>query len=98
MISDHTYTVGTKIVGAHSIEELARKLKHPRKVMPLVKAGKCCDDFIEQLIPHLEKGDIIIDSGDSHFPDTIRRCNYLEKKRFLIYWLWCIWRRRWSLS
>jgi len=74
---------GTKIIGAHSIEELAKKLKRPRKIMLLVKAGSAVDDFIEQLIPHLEEGDIIIDGGNSHFPDTIRRCDYLEGKGFL---------------
>uniref|UniRef100_A0A1D1YYC9 6-phosphogluconate dehydrogenase, decarboxylating n=1 Tax=Anthurium amnicola TaxID=1678845 RepID=A0A1D1YYC9_9ARAE len=74
---------GTNIVGAHSIEDLAKKLKTPRKIMLLVKAGSAVDDFIEQIIPHLEKGDIIIDGGNSHFPDTIRRCKYLEEKGFL---------------
>ena len=75
--------VGTKVVGAHSIEELCRKLKRPRKVMLLVKAGEAVDDFIKQLLPHLEKGDIIIDGGNSHFPDSIRRTNELTKKGFL---------------
>jgi len=74
---------GTNIIGAHSIEELAKKLKRPRKIMLLVKAGSAVDDFIEQLIPHLEQGDIIIDGGNSHFPDTIRRCQYLEEKKLL---------------
>jgi 6-phosphogluconate dehydrogenase len=75
--------IGTKIIGANSIEDLASKLKKPRKIMLLVKAGSAVDDFIEQIIPHLEKGDIIIDGGNSHFPDTIRRTEYLEKKGFL---------------
>jgi len=74
---------GKKILGAHSIAELAGALKSPRKVMLMVKAGKPVDDFIEQLIPYLEKGDIIIDGGNSHFPDTIRRTKYLESKGFL---------------
>ncbi|KAL7749082.1 phosphogluconate dehydrogenase (decarboxylating) gnd1 [Sorochytrium milnesiophthora] len=69
---------GTKIVGAHSIEELCAKLKRPRKVMLLVKAGSAVDDFIAQLLPHLEQGDIIIDGGNSHFPDSIRRAKQLE--------------------
>jgi 6-phosphogluconate dehydrogenase len=68
------------IIGTSSIEELVQKLKSPRKVMLMVKAGKPVDDFIELLIPHLEKGDIIIDGGNSHFPDTIRRTEYLEGK------------------
>jgi 6-phosphogluconate dehydrogenase len=71
------------IIGCHSIEELIRNLKSPRKIMLMVKAGKPVDDFIELLIPHLEKGDIIIDGGNSHFPDTTRRTQYLESKGLL---------------
>ncbi|HUS72551.1 MAG TPA: decarboxylating NADP(+)-dependent phosphogluconate dehydrogenase [Sedimentisphaerales bacterium] len=66
------------IIGCHSIEELSRNLEKPRKVMLLVKAGPPVDAFIEQLLPHLEDGDIIIDGGNSHFPDTIRRTKYVE--------------------
>ena len=71
---------GKNIIGAYSIEELVENLEKPRKVMLMVKAGAPVDSFIEQLIPHLEKGDIIIDGGNSHFPDTIRRCQYVESK------------------
>jgi len=71
------------IVGCHSIEELAANLKTPRKVMLLVKAGQAVDDFIEKLIPALEPGDIIIDGGNSHFPDTIRRAELVESKGLL---------------
>ncbi len=74
---------GKNFKGCHSIEELCANLKRPRKVMMLVKAGKPVDDFIEQLIPHLEKGDIIIDGGNSHFPDTIRRAEHCESKGLL---------------
>lgn len=74
---------GKNIIGAGSIQELVSSLKIPRKIMLMVKAGKPVDDFIEMLIPHLEKGDIIIDGGNSHFPDTIRRTKYLESKGFL---------------
>ena len=74
---------GKNIYGAHSIEDLCANLKRPRKVMLLVKAGQAVDDFIEQLLPHLEAGDIIIDGGNSHFPDTIRRCKYVESKGLL---------------
>ncbi|KAI9480552.1 MAG: 6-phosphogluconate dehydrogenase, decarboxylating [Benjaminiella poitrasii] len=74
---------GTNIVGAHSVEELCAKLKRPRKVMLLVKAGFAVDAFIEQLLPHLEEGDIIIDGGNSHFPDSIRRAKDLEAKGIL---------------
>ncbi|KAJ3003992.1 6-phosphogluconate dehydrogenase, decarboxylating, partial [Thoreauomyces humboldtii] len=73
----------TKVQGAHSIEELCKKLKSPRKVMLLVKAGKPVDDFIEQLVPHLEAGDLIIDGGNSHYPDTERRVKELKAKGLL---------------
>ena len=72
-----------KVIGCHSIEDLIGNLKSPRKIMLMVKAGKPVDDFIELLIPHMDKGDIIIDGGNSHFPDTIRRTKYLENKGFL---------------
>ena len=68
------------IIGCHSIEEFVQNLKKPRKVMLMVKAGPPVDDFIEQLLPNLEDGDIIIDGGNSHFPDTIRRTEYVESK------------------
>ena len=74
---------GKKFIPAHSIEELVNSLEKPRKVMMLVKAGKPVDDFIDQIIPYLEKGDIIIDGGNSHFPDTIRRTEYVESKGLL---------------
>ena len=56
---------GTQVVGAHSIEELIQSLKRPRRVMLMVKAGNTVDQMINQLAPHLEKGDIIIDGGNS---------------------------------
>jgi 6-phosphogluconate dehydrogenase len=74
---------GSKVIGAHSIEEMVAKLKRPRKIMLMVKAGQPVDDFIETLLPHLEAGDLIIDGGNSHFPDTIRRTKYLESKGLL---------------
>ena len=74
---------GTKIRGCYSIEEFVDSLKKPRKIMLLVKAGQPVDNFIESLIPHLDTGDIIIDGGNSYFPDTIRRARYLEEKGFL---------------
>ncbi|MCL1822402.1 MAG: decarboxylating NADP(+)-dependent phosphogluconate dehydrogenase [Prolixibacteraceae bacterium] len=74
---------GKNFIGAHSIEDLTASLERPRKVMMLVKAGKPVDDFIEQLLPYLEAGDIIIDGGNSHFPDTIRRTKYVESKGLL---------------
>jgi 6-phosphogluconate dehydrogenase len=74
---------GKKILGTHSIPELVASLKKPRKIMLMVKAGKPVDEFIEKIIPHLEPGDIIIDGGNSHYPDSIRRTKYLESKGFL---------------
>lgn len=74
---------GKNFIGAHSIEDLCASLERPRKVMLLVKAGDPVDHFIDLLIPHLEEGDIIIDGGNSHFPDTIRRTNYVESKGLL---------------
>jgi len=71
---------GKNILGCKSIEELAASLKKPRKIMLMVKAGKPVDDFIELILPHLENGDIIIDGGNSHFPDTTRRTQYVESK------------------
>ncbi len=71
------------IIGTHSIEEFVKSLERPRKVMLMVKAGAPVDVFIEQIIPYLEEGDIIIDGGNSHFPDTIRRTKYLEEKGLL---------------
>lgn len=71
------------IIGCHSLKELCEKLAKPRKVMLMVKAGAAVDSFIEQLIPLLERGDIVIDGGNSHFPDTTRRTKYLEEKGLL---------------
>jgi 6-phosphogluconate dehydrogenase len=71
------------IKGCFSIEELVQNLKRPRKVMLLVKAGKAVDEFIDKIIPYLEEGDIIIDGGNSYFPDTIRRTKYVEDKGLL---------------
>ncbi|MCA9997988.1 MAG: decarboxylating NADP(+)-dependent phosphogluconate dehydrogenase, partial [Anaerolineales bacterium] len=74
---------GTRVIGAHSIEELAATLKRPRRVMLMVKAGAPVDALIEQLLPHLEPGDIIIDGGNSNYTDSTRRTHYLEEKGLL---------------
>lgn len=74
---------GKTIRGAFSVEELVNSLAKPRKIMLMVKAGKPVDDMIEQLIPHLEAGDIIIDGGNTHFPDSNRRTAYLGSKGLL---------------
>src|SRR5260370_25987335 len=74
---------GTKVVGTHSIAELAQALKKPRRVMLMVKAGETVDQMIENLVPHVEKGDIIIDGGNSHYPDTNRRTKTLADQGIL---------------
>ena len=74
---------GKSIRGAFSIEELVNSLAKPRKIMLMVKAGKPVDEMIEQLIPHLEPGDIIIDGGNTHYPDSTRRTHYLGSKGLL---------------
>src|ERR1700759_4897287 len=74
---------GTKILGAHSLEEMVGMLKKPRRVMMLVKAGAPGDEFIDLLVPLLEKGDIIIDGGNSYFEDSVRRYEKLKEKGIL---------------
>src|ERR1700719_622559 len=74
---------GTQVVGAHSIPELIQALKKPRRVMLMVKAGDTVDHMIESLLPYLEPGDIVIDGGNSHYPDTNRRTTTLAGKGIL---------------
>src|ERR1700760_2067508 len=74
---------GTQIEGAHSIEEMCAKLKTPRRVMIMVKAGDVVDKTIESIVPFLEKGDIIIDGGNSLFTDSNRRTKDLADKGIL---------------
>ena len=74
---------GTQVVGAHSIPELIQALKKPRRVMLMVKAGDTVDQMIDHLLPYLEKGDIVIDGGNSHYPDTNRRTKALADKGIL---------------
>lgn len=74
---------GKNIVGAETLEGFVALLEKPRKVMLMVKAGDPVDSFIELLLPLLEQGDVIIDGGNSHFPDTIRRTKYVESKGLL---------------
>lgn len=74
---------GKNIIGTHSVEEFVNALECPRKVMIMVKAGAPVDAFIEQVIPFLEDGDVIIDGGNSHFSDSIRRTEYVESKGLL---------------
>jgi 6-phosphogluconate dehydrogenase len=74
---------GKNIKGTQTIEELVQSLERPRKVMLMIKAGSAVDATIETLIPLLESGDIIIDGGNTHFPDTDRRTAYVESKGLL---------------
>jgi 6-phosphogluconate dehydrogenase len=74
---------GTQVIGAHSLEEMVGLLKKPRRIMMLVKAGAPVDEFIDLLLPLLEKGDIIIDGGNSFYEDTVRRYNALKEKGIL---------------
>jgi 6-phosphogluconate dehydrogenase len=71
---------GKKIVGCLTTEDLVKSIKKPRKIMMMVRAGDAVDSNIEQLLPHLDKGDILIDGGNSHFPDSNRRAKYLREK------------------
>ncbi len=74
---------GKRLIGCHSIEDLVNNLAAPRRVMLMVKAGKAVDEFIQALAPHLSPGDIIIDGGNSHFPDTVRRTRELQARGLL---------------
>ena len=74
---------GKKFIGSVTVEEFVQSLSRPRKIMMMVKAGKPVDELIDQLVPLLDKGDIVIDGGNSHFPDSIRRTKYLESKGML---------------
>jgi 6-phosphogluconate dehydrogenase len=74
---------GKKIVGTHALPDLAASLKRPRKIMIMVKAGEAVDQVIDELVPLLQPGDILIDGGNSHFPDTTRRSRELKKKGIL---------------
>jgi 6-phosphogluconate dehydrogenase len=74
---------GKKFVGCHSVEELVKNLKAPRKVMMMVKAGEAVDALIEQLLPHLSPGDVLIDGGNEFYANTERRTKYIEDKGLL---------------
>ena len=73
---------GKNIVGTYTIEEFVNSLQIPRKILIMIKAGKPIDEAIEELIPYISKGDILIDGGNSFFMDTIRRSKKLEALGF----------------
>ena len=75
---------GKNLVGCRSVAELVAALARPRKILMMVRAGRPVDDLINELAPLLEPGDILIDGGNSHYPDTIRRCE-MAAKRGLLY-------------
>jgi 6-phosphogluconate dehydrogenase len=79
----HNEAAGTRVAGTHSMEEFVQALKRPRRAMLMVKAGSTVDEIIASLLPYLEKGDIVIDGGNSHFPDTNRRTKALAEKGIL---------------
>ncbi len=74
---------GTKVIGAHSIAEMCKLLKRPRRIMMLVKAGHAVDEMIQEIIPYLEPGDILIDGGNSLYQDTNRRVKEITEKGFV---------------
>ncbi len=74
---------GRNFIGCHSLEQLVASLKSPRRIMLMVKAGKPVDEFIAHLTPLLQPGDIVIDGGNSHYPDTVRRTRQLAEKGLL---------------
>jgi 6-phosphogluconate dehydrogenase len=74
---------GTRVIGGHTLQAFFQTLKRPRKVMFMVKAGAAVDELIAECLPFLEKGDVLIDGGNSHYPDTERRCRDLQQKGIL---------------
>ena len=74
---------GKNFLGCETLAELCEAVERPRQIMLMIKAGKPVDDMIEQLLPYMEPGDVIIDGGNAHFPDTARRAKYVEGKGLL---------------
>ena len=74
---------GKDIIGCYSLEELLANIEKPRRILMMIKAGAPVDMMIDKLLPMLDPGDILIDGGNSHFPDTIRRCKKVEDAGFL---------------
>lgn len=74
---------GKSFVGSGNLQEFIQSITRPRKVLMMIKAGKPVDEMIDQIVPYLEPGDILMDGGNTHFPDTNRRTAYLESKGML---------------
>ena len=74
---------GGKFIGCHSLEELVKAVKTPRKIMMMVKAGKPVDELIAQLVPLMSPGDVLIDGGNEHYTNTERRTKEVEAKGLL---------------
>ncbi|GAB4192765.1 MAG: decarboxylating NADP(+)-dependent phosphogluconate dehydrogenase [Simkaniaceae bacterium] len=79
----HGPAKGTKVIGTHNLEEFFKSLKRPRKVMLMIKAGKPVDMVIEECLPFMEEGDVFIDGGNSHYPDSERRYKMLKERGIL---------------
>ena len=75
-------SLNNKLYGFESLDEFVKSIKKPRKIMLMIVAGSVVDDYIQKLVPLLDQGDIIIDGGNSHYPDTSRRTDELEAKGF----------------
>lgn len=75
-------TAGTTVKGVNTLSEMIQLLEKPRRIMMLVPAGKPVDNVINDLLPLLDKGDIVIDGGNSHYTDTLRRVNLMQEKGF----------------
>ena len=78
----HNRSSNNKLYGFESLDEFVKSIKKPRKIILMVVAGSVVDDYIQKLVPLLDQGDIIIDGGNSHYPDTSRRTEELEAKGF----------------
>ena len=74
---------GRTISGFHSVKDFVAAIERPRKIMTMLRAGEAVDQFIDQLLPYLEQGDIVIDGGNSNYHDTIRRSRFFESKGLL---------------
>ena len=79
---------GKHFIATYSIPELVASLKRPRKVMMMIRAGAPVDEMIQELLPHLEPGDVIIDGGNSDFRDTERRVKEVEARGMLYVGTW----------